>query len=42
MLVSILGDSISTYNGYNPNGYAVYYDEEMQIRNGLKSVYDTW
>ena len=42
MLVSILGDSISTYNGYNPKGYAVYYDEGMQMRNGLTSVYDTW
>lgn len=42
MLVSILGDSISTYNGYNPKGYIVYYDEEMQMRNGLTSVYDTW
>ena len=42
MLVSILGDSISTYNGYNPKGYVVYYDEYMQMRNGLQSVYDTW
>ena len=42
MFVSILGDSISTYNGYNPKGYAVYYDEDMQMRNGLQSVYDTW
>ena len=42
MLVSIIGDSISTYSGYNPKGYAVYYDEEMQVCNGLRSVYDTW
>lgn len=42
MLVSILGDSISTYSGYNPRGYAVYYDEDMKMRNGLQSVYDTW
>lgn len=42
MFVSILGDSISTYNGYNPDGYAVFYDAEMQKRNGLNSVYDTW
>ncbi len=41
-LVSILGDSISTYEGYNPTGYAVYYDKEMQSRNGLTDVYDTW
>lgn len=42
MLVSILGDSISTYSAFNPEGYAVYYDEEMQMLNGLNSVYDTW
>lgn len=40
--VSILGDSISTYQGFNPEGYAVFYDSEMQQRNGLASVYDTW
>lgn len=42
MFVSRLGDSISTYSGFNPEGYAVFYDEEMQLRNGLNSVYDTW
>lgn len=42
MFVSILGDSISTFSGYNPKGYAVYYDEEVQKINGLRSVYDTW
>lgn len=42
MFVSFLGDSISTYSGFNPEGYAVYYDAEMQKRNGLNSVYDTW
>lgn len=41
-MVSILGDSISTYEGYNPPGYAVFYDRAMQVRNGLNSVYDTW
>lgn len=41
-LVSILGDSISTYEGYNPTGYSVFYDKEMQSRNGLTNVYDTW
>ena len=41
-LVSILGDSISTYSGYNPDGYAVFYNQEMQKKNGLRSVYDTW
>ncbi len=42
MNVSILGDSISTYEGFNPKGYAVFYNQEMQISNGLYSVYDTW
>lgn len=41
-LVSILGDSVSTFEGYNPPGYAVFYDKEMQEQNGLKTVYDTW
>ncbi|MBQ9199531.1 MAG: hypothetical protein IJ141_05080 [Lachnospiraceae bacterium] len=40
--VSIIGDSISTYEGYNPDGYAVYYDNYMQRKNKLYSVYDTW
>ncbi|MBR1508748.1 MAG: hypothetical protein IJ619_12190 [Eubacterium sp.] len=41
-LISIVGDSISTYEGFNPDGYAVFYDEYMQKANGLTSVYDTW
>lgn len=41
-LISIVGDSISTYEGFNPEGYAVFYDSAMQQRNGLSSVYDTW
>ena len=40
--VSILGDSISTYEGYNPPGYAVYYSGEVLAENRLRSVYDTW
>lgn len=43
MFVSIMGDSISTYEGYQPTAdYAVFYNEVNQARNGLKSVYDTW
>lgn len=42
MLVSVLGDSISTYEGYIPPNYKVYYDEDRQKINGLTSVYDTW
>ncbi|MCR5794328.1 MAG: hypothetical protein K6G61_03115 [Solobacterium sp.] len=40
--ISILGDSISTYEGYNPAGYAVFYDSACAVRNGMRSVYDTW
>ena len=32
--VSILGDSISTFEGCNPHGYAVFYDKEMQKIRG--------
>ncbi len=42
MKISILGDSISTFEGYNPEGYAVYYDSSTQARNNLHSVSDTW
>ena len=42
LYVSILGDSISTYTNYNPQGYSVYYDGNMQSLNGMTSVYDTW
>lgn len=41
-LFSILGDSVSTYMGYNPSGYAVFYDAEKCIRNGIYSADDTW
>ena len=40
--VSILGDSISTYEGFNPQQCQVYYDIPTQQHNGLTSVYDTW
>ena len=42
ILVSILGDSISTFADFNPSGYSVFYDADMQQINGLSSVYDTW
>ena len=41
-LASVLGDSISTFEGYTSPGYAVYYDRATRERNGLKSVYDVW
>lgn len=36
--VSILGDSISTFRGYNPDEYAVFYPEY----GAVKTVEDTW
>ena len=35
--VSIIGDSISTFNGYNPSGYAVFYP-----KGNVTSVSQTW
>ena len=40
--VSIMGDSISTYKGFNPQGYSVFYDDSNSFRNGMASVHDTW
>lgn len=40
--ISVLGDSISTFSGWNPEGYAVYYTEPVQALNGLQSAADTW
>lgn len=40
--VSIIGDSISTYEGFNPRGYSVFYDNINQQLNGVTSVSDTW
>jgi len=42
MYISILGDSISTYEGYNPIGYEVFYKHERLIENHLTDVADTW
>lgn len=40
--ISILGDSISTFDGYNPDGFAVYYQGERCQQTGVSSVADTW
>lgn len=37
--IFILGDSYSTFAGYNPEGYAVYYDGNVA---GVRSVDQTW
>jgi len=42
MRVSILGDSISTYPGCNPQGYAVFYKEDIQSQTGVMQAEDTW
>ncbi len=40
-IFSILGDSISTFEGYTPSG-AVFYDTYVQAESGVASVEDTW
>ena len=40
--ISVLGDSICTFEGYNAKGYYVYYDKAIKQENGIKSVSDTW
>ena len=40
--ISIMGDSISTYEGFNPPGYHVYYTPFNRRQYGLYSVNDTW
>ena len=42
MMISVMGDSISTFESFNPEGYSVFYDSQMQYINGLTSVNDTW
>lgn len=39
---SILGDSLSTLQGNNPNGFSVYYKDNMCKNSGVNVVDDTW
>ncbi|MBQ9467609.1 MAG: SGNH/GDSL hydrolase family protein [Clostridia bacterium] len=39
---SILGDSISTLEGYNPPGYAVFYTGEVRAAAGVTAPEETW
>lgn len=39
---SVVGDSISTLEGYIPEGYALYYDENNRRAAGVHSPADTW
>lgn len=39
---SIMGDSISTLNGYNPSGYKVFYYGDNCIRANIEDYKGTW
>ena len=39
---SILGDSISTLDGYNPRGYNVFYKENNCEKSAVREMSDTW
>lgn len=39
---SIMGDSISTFIGTQPEGYRVYYDYENMQKNAMRYISDTW
>ena len=41
-LFSILGDSISTFEGCNPEGFNVFYEGERREATGVREVRDTW
>ena len=41
MKISILGDSISTYEGYSPSK-AVFFDRYNSYETGIETVEDTW
>lgn len=38
----IIGDSYSTFDGYIPKGYAVYYSKAKREGNDVNNVSDTW
>lgn len=40
--VLILGDSYSTFRGYNPEGYDVWYSEEDNGMTDVRAVSETW
>lgn len=39
---SILGDSISTLEGFNPKGYNVFYKDENCDKSNIHTMKDTW
>ena len=42
MLISIYGDSLSTFEGMNPPGHIVYYNIDNRMRHSLMEVSETW
>lgn len=40
--VVILGDSYSTFDGYVPEGFAVWYDSNIKEQNDVNDVGQTW
>ena len=40
--IMIFGDSYSTYTGYVPEGYAVYYSGHRETLPDILNVKDTW
>ena len=40
--ISILGDSISTFEGYSQPANAVFYDKDRKLSSGILTVLDTW
>lgn len=39
---SVLGDSYSTFAGYIPDGYAIWYDNNVKANNDVCAVEQTW
>ncbi len=39
---SIVGDSISTLNGYNPNNYNMFYNDDNCAKSSVNDMKDTW
>lgn len=40
--IAIIGDSISTYEGYIPSSWRVYYEGKIRDATGVLTVEDTW
>ena len=40
-LISLLEDSITTFQGCNPPFYPVYYENDLLEKNGLEDVEDS-